>query len=255
MAMMRCISPAADLRAAPDLSMSIEDQLLFGQNFEVLKTQDGWHQGRAIGVWGEPYYEGWVEAMHFGEDVAPTHKVSSLRAPVFSRADIKSPVMMTLSLGSRLAAKTHDDEFYSIEQGYIHVNHVGALSESSGDYTAIAEQYLLLPYIWGGKSADGVDCSGLVQNAIWAAGYSCPRDSGPQSREIGEAVPITDEFENLMRGDLVFWPGHVAIMIDGSWIIHANAHHMMTQIEPLAVAVERIKKSAGDVTSIRRIML
>ncbi len=252
---MRCISPAADLRATPQLSTSIEDQLVFGQGFEVVQAQGDWLRGHAIGMWGQPYYEGWVEAKHFGDNATPTHKVISLRAPVFLRADIKSPVVMSLSLGSRLAAQAHSEDFYKIDEGYVHASHVGALTESESDYTSIAEKYLLLPYIWGGKSADGLDCSALVQNSLWAAGYPCPRDSGPQSQDIGEAVPITDGFDNLIRGDLVFWTGHVAIMMDSAWIIHANAHHMMTQIEPLEVAVERIKKSAGDVTSIRRIML
>ena len=252
---MQCISPVADLRGAPDLSTSIEDQLLFGQSFEPLETQGQWLRGRAMSVWGQDYYEGWVEAKHFGQQAAMTHKIISVRAPVFMRADIKSPVVMSLSLGSRLTAQIDSETFFKIDEGYVHARHVGALTQSGNDYTAIAEQYLLLPYIWGGKSADGLDCSALVQNSLWATGYPCPRDSGPQSREIGEAIPITDDFDNLVRGDLIFWPGHVAIMIDSSWIIHANAHHMMTQIEPLAFAAERIKKSAGDVTSIRRIML
>ncbi len=256
MTLLRCIASYADLRGAPDLNLSIEDQVLFGQSFEADRSEGEWHFGQALDlITKQPVYEGWVEAKKFSVETTSTHKIISLRAPVFSRADIKSPIVMSLSLGSRLTAAPSGTSFYKIQQGYLHANHVAPLGEIDSDYVAVAERYLLLPYVWGGKSADGVDCSGLVQNALWAAGISAPRDSGPQSRELGGAVKVTPDLCGLIRGDLVFWTGHVAIMIDEAWIIHANAHHMMTQIESLEIAAKRIKKSAGDITSIRRFSL
>ncbi|WP_017931937.1 C40 family peptidase [Robiginitomaculum antarcticum] len=250
----RCIAAVSNIYDGPDDEAALEDQVLFGHAFEVTQQNSGWLSGQSLDVIsGDPVYKGWVRAADFAEDFTPTHKIKSLRAPVFSRADIKSPIVMSLSLGSRLRAAKHNAEFYETVQGFVHARHVAIVDNYAGDFVDVAALYLNLPYVWGGKSANGVDCSGLVQNALWATGLASPRDSGPQGLCVGEALTIESGFANLRRGDLVFWPGHVGIMEDSTMLLHANGYHMMTAREPLTQAASRIKKTAGDITSIRRL--
>jgi cell wall-associated NlpC family hydrolase len=132
---------------------------------------------------------------------------------------------------------------------YVPAVHLAPLGENETDFVAVAERFLGTPYLWGGKTALGLDCSGLVQVALTACGVSCPRDSDMQERALGTAVPA----DPLKRGDLIFWNGHVAIVRDGNSLIHANAYHMAVAIEPVAEAVARIRNAGSEITSIRRI--
>jgi cell wall-associated NlpC family hydrolase len=134
--------------------------------------------------------------------------------------------------------------------GFVVEQHLEPLAAVAPDFVAVAERFLCAPYLWGGKSVAGIDCSGLVQVACTMAGIAAPRDTDMQERELGTRLA---GIEALARGDLVFWKGHVGIMLDGARLLHANAHHMMTAVEPLAEAVARIASRGSSVTSIRRI--
>ena len=133
------------------------------------------------------------------------------------------------------------------------MQHAGALDETVSDHAAVAEQFLGAPYLWGGKESLGLDCSGLVQMSLEAAGVAAPRDTDMQEAALGADVETDEALSGLKRGDLVFWPGHVGIMLDGTRLIHANAHHMMTAIEPLREAVDRIAAKGTPLGRIKRV--
>jgi cell wall-associated NlpC family hydrolase len=130
--------------------------------------------------------------------------------------------------------------------------HLAGLDVRAADFVAVAERFIGTPYLWGGKSCLGIDCSGLVQLSLQAAGKSCPRDSDLQQAELGRALDA-DEARQLRRGDLIFWKGHVAIVRDADTVVHANAFHMATAIENTSEAIARIKASGSDVTAIKRL--
>jgi cell wall-associated NlpC family hydrolase len=138
------------------------------------------------------------------------------------------------------------------EGWYLPSRHLGGVAGQAADFVAVAEQFAGTPYLWGGKSSLGIDCSGLVQLSLNVAGTPCPRDSDMQQNALGEALNPT-QFENLQRGDLMFWKGHVAIARDAETIVHANAHHMATVIETTREAVARIRIAGSAVTAIKRL--
>lgn len=249
--------PSTFMRRAARPSSAAETELVFGTYFHIHKRGRGW-------VWGQsdsqlpgssyPGYVGWVKTSHLDETQGkPTHLVAVLTAPVFKTANIKSPVVTHLSMGSAVNGE-NSDGFASGAGGFIHGAHLRLISAKpvKQDWVTIAESLIGLPYIWGGVSGFGLDCSGLVQTALRMSGGDAPRDSGQQA-EIGSEVEITPEFKGLKRGDLVFWKGHVGVMQDSTRLLHANAYHMKVASEPLKTAVQRIKKNAGPVTGIRRL--
>jgi cell wall-associated NlpC family hydrolase len=133
--------------------------------------------------------------------------------------------------------------------GFVPACHLMPVGTREPDYVAVAERFLGVPYLWGGKSSLGLDCSGLVQIALTASGAACPRDSDMQEHALGAAVPLTE----LQRGDLVFWNDHVAIVRDQATLIHANAFHMAVAFEPAREAITRIAAAGSEVTSVRRV--
>lgn len=207
-------------------------------------------------------YTGWalMEALS-APVLAPTHKVAALRTYAFSEADLKSSPHFMLSLGARVAT-TGRQEGPWIEcgrAGWVHQSHLAPLDKFEDDPAAVALRFLEAPYLWGGRESLGLDCSGLTQQAFEACGVLLPRDSDMQQAwagtEVSESVPICPENGALCRGDLVFWQGHVGILTAPDRLLHASAHHMSVAEEPLMEAIERIEKSAGPVTGIRRIDL
>ncbi len=248
--------PSTFIRASAKPSGSAETELIYGTLFHIHEVGRGW-------VWGQsenrlpgrkyPGYVGWVKASHL-EDIYldPGFVVSARTAPVFVKSSIKSEVKTVLSMGSVVSGETFGD-FVRTELGFIHKNHARRLTSSpQAEWVSIAEQFLECPYIWGGISGFGLDCSGLVQTALRLAGKDAPRDSDQQAI-LGKPVEISSGFTNLKRGDLVFWKGHVGIMSSPKELLHANAHHMRVEREPLDTANIRIKKNAGPVTGIRRL--
>jgi cell wall-associated NlpC family hydrolase len=234
--------PAASLRSAPSPAAEQLDQLLFGELFEVLHEANGWAFGQAM----RDGYVGYVEAAALGAPpTAPTHTVRALRTYAFSAPSIKAPSVGPYSMNALIAAEGHEDRFVKAAGGGWFVEeHIVPIGHAEADYVAVAERFAGTPYHWGGRESLGLDCSGLVQQALYASGRACPRDSDQQAT-MGEPV------EALRRGDLVFWRGHVAIMISEADIVHANSWHMA--VEPLAEAVARISRlGGGEPTALRR---
>jgi cell wall-associated NlpC family hydrolase len=172
------------------------------------------------------------------------------RAFAFAGPDIKLPPAAALPMGARLAVARQDERFAVTALGWhVPAVHLAPLKMRQPDFVAVAERFVGTPYLWGGKTSLGLDCSGLVQVSLQAAGMRCPRDSDMQELALGKLSSLA----GLRRGDLVFWKGHVAIAIDPDTLIHANAHHMLVGVEPAADAITRIRTSGSEITSVRRI--
>jgi hypothetical protein len=181
-----------------------------------------------------------------------THRVSVLRTFIYPAADIKSQPVHALSFGSLVSIKRFDGEFAINDQGAIFLNHLVPLARAEPDYVATARKFLGAPYLWGGRSSAGIDCSGLVQLALQAAGIACPRDSDMQAK-IGKPVPFSGNFRNLRRGDVIYWKGHIGFVADDTKLLHANSFHMVVSEEPLKDAIERIRRSGSEILAVRRL--
>ncbi|HUI11938.1 MAG TPA: NlpC/P60 family protein, partial [Xanthobacteraceae bacterium] len=178
-----------------------------------------------------------------------THKVSVPRTLAFPGPDIKLAPAAALPMGARLAIARQDERFAVTANGWhLPMMHLSPLKARQADFVAVAEEFLHTPYLWGGKTSLGIDCSGLVQVALQAAGIACPRDSDMQEMTVGKLSSLGE----LRRGDLIFLKGHVAIARDGATLLHANAHAMAVAIEPVREAIARIKAAGSDVTSVKR---
>jgi cell wall-associated NlpC family hydrolase len=182
----------------------------------------------------------------------PTHKVTALRTFVFPGPSIKLPPLEALPFGARLAIARSEEPFaLTAAGGYIPARHLVPIAAKETDFVAVAERFLGAPYLWGGKSALGIDCSGLVQVALSACGIVCPRDSDMQERALGSLIELTAG--DVRRGDLLFWQGHVAIARDAMTLVHANAFHMAVASEPVTEALSRIAAAGGAFHGVRRL--
>lgn len=253
------ISSVAPLHRKPNKASGQETQLLFGHQFDVYSISRGWAWGQARSpVKGSRVkgYIGFVSSKYLATDIKPAnHVISASRAPIFSKPSIKSHVVQSLHLGALVRGTGRHPEFIKMENtGYLHRNHLSkrGQAETVTDFVSIAEQHMGLPYIWGGISTDGLDCSGLVLSSLRATGRDAPRDADMMEASLGERRPVSQR--GLKRGDLIFWKGHVGIMQSSIKMIHANAFHMEVKSELLRDAVQRIKaRGGGPVTSIKRL--
>ena len=242
------IEPIAAVRRMPSHEARLDTQALLGETAVIYETTgEGW-------VWGQlesDGYVGWLSANALGAPgPAATHKVSVPRTLAFPGPDIKLAPAAALPMGTRLAVARQDERFAVAANGWhLPIGHLSPLKARQPDFVAVAEEFLHTPYLWGGKTSLGIDCSGLVQAALQATGIACPRDSDMQEMALGKLSSLGE----LRRGDLVFWKGHVAIARDGETLLHANAHAMAVAIEPAAVAITRIKAAGSDITSVKRI--
>jgi cell wall-associated NlpC family hydrolase len=245
---MQVVAPACGLRRAPDAAAEQMDQLLFGERFDALTARDGFVYGQAR----RDGYVGWAP----GEALSPvgptpTHWVKALRTYVFPQASIKTPPRLCLSTNALVTVETVEGRFAKLaDGGWVPAGHLAALGEVERDPAAVALRYQGAPYLWGGRDSVGLDCSGLVQQALYACGLFAPRDSDMQAT-LGAAIEGVD---HLTRNNLVFWRGHVGLMLDAETLIHANAYHMAVAVEPLAEAVRRVAAAGGgEPTALRRL--
>lgn len=236
-----CARAAAPLLAEPDAGATAVSELLHGEDFAVLDVAGGF----AWGYCCHDHYVGYVVLDALAEPFAATHRVSAPAALVFARPDIKAPVLARLPMGARLAG-TAEGAFLLTTAGAVHLAHVAPLDQAAADPVAVAERLVGQPYRWGGRSGDGLDCSGLVQLALAFAGVAAPRDSD-QQQALGHPAE-----GQARRGDLVFFPGHVGLMVDAERLVHANAHWMMTVVEPLADVVARLAPTLPEPIIARR---
>jgi cell wall-associated NlpC family hydrolase len=239
------------VRRDPFAGAMLDTQALRGERVTIYDRND---EGWAWGQLNSDGYVGWISDLAlYPPGPAPTHKVTALRTFAFPGPSIKIPPMDTLPLGTQLSIVKMTDSFAVASNGHhIPKQHVAELTFVEPDFVAVAERFVGTPYLWGGKSSLGIDCSGLVQIALTAAGTGCPRDSDMQESGLGRALS-QGEMQTLKRGDLIFWNGHVAIVRDADTIVHANAHHMMTAIENTKGAIARIATTGSKVTSIKRL--
>jgi cell wall-associated NlpC family hydrolase len=199
-------------------------------------------------------YVGWLPDQALKKPAGqPTHKVTALRTFAFPGPSIKLPPVETLVMGSLLTVLREEGSFAMTREGWhLPRQHLDLIDRHVGDFVTIAEAFVGTPYLWGGKSSLGIDCSGLVQVSLTAAGTGCPRDSDMQQEGLGKALDPR-ETKKLKRGDLIFWKGHVAIVRDAETVVHANAYHMATAIERTQDAIARIEASGSKVTAIKRL--
>lgn len=244
-------APVADLRPTPDIQSGIDTQLLFGETIRVFEQKDGW-------AWIKADFDGYVgyvpEAAIALDEQTPTHWVVQPRTFIYSEPDMKRPIRFALSMGSRIAVtgetETRGTRYFLLATGGAVVQqHCMPISACpDNDYVNIAQRLVDAPYLWGGKSAFGLDCSALVQLSMMMTGKSVPRDSDMQASGLGTLLAR----EDLTRGDLVFWKGHVGIMENADTLLHANGHTMSVARENLEAAIARIGWLYGGPTCFRR---
>ena len=238
----------APLRKDPSHEATLVTEALYGERMTVYETdEEGW-------AWGQlksDGYVGWLPAaMLLAPGPAPTHRVTALRTLVFPGPSIKLPPTDALPLGAQLAvAREHESFAVTAAGGFVPNRHLAPLATVEPEFVAVAERFLGVPYLWGGKSSLGLDCSGLVQVALTACGIKCPRDSDMQESALGKSTSLA----GLQSGDLIFWKGHVAIARGRNSMIHANAFHMAVAVEPVAEGLARIGAAGSQVTSVRRL--
>lgn len=255
--LMRVVATHTALRREPRSDASLDTELLAGEAFITYDTdENGFAWGQSVG----DGYVGYVARDDLDPQVPePTHRLTALRSPLYPGPSLKLATQSFLSLNARLHVVAIEGAYARIAcgshgGGYVHTAHIAPLDALEDDPVAVAERFLHTPYLWGGRTSLGLDCSGLVQLSLAAAGIYAPRDADMQEAGLGQALAIDDELAHLTRGDLVFWKGHVGIMCDGATLLHANGHHMAVARETLAQARERIAtNSFGPITGIRRL--
>lgn len=232
--------PKTPILQRPETGAERVSELLFGERVEVSEAAGGWARVCAQ----RDGYVGWVDAVSLRiADSAASHRIGQPSGLVFARPDIKSPLLARYFYGSPLVLGAVDGDFHTVDSGgFIHRRHVGVESAVEADPVEVAMNFARAPYLWGGRTCDGIDCSALVQTALQACGIACPRDTGEQ-RAAFEGRTVSGDSQ---RGDLVFFPGHVGMMVDGKRLLHANAFWMATVIEPLAAVVERFRPAVAD---------
>ncbi len=246
----RVVAPAVALRKAPEAGRALETELIFGEIFDVYEFRGGWAWGQAR----RDGYVGYVEERALSSALpAPTHRVGALRGFLYPGPGIKTTPLGFLPFGAEVAVEEAEGGFSRLAEGYVFSGHLAPLDTFEADPVAIAETFLGSPYLWGGKSSLGLDCSALVQTACHACGIAAPRDSDMQEKVLGERIEIPNDPAHYRRGDLLFWPGHVAMARGDGTMIHATAFSMNVIVEPLSEALARIEAQGTPLRTARRL--
>jgi cell wall-associated NlpC family hydrolase len=240
----RVSAAVLDLTMSPEPGAGVETQVLHGERFTVYEARD---DGLAWGQSATDGYVGYVDAAGLGEPGPAGRRVTALWAQVYPRPEVRARTVGELPFMAEVALAREERGFAELAGGgFVAAQH---LAPVAGDAADQAARFLGVPSLWGGRSARGIDCSGLMQLALMAVGVEAPRDSDMQEALLGAA--LTPDAP-LRRGDLVFWKGHVGMLRDPETLIHANGHHMAVAIEPLAGAVARIEAAGGGPVTARR---
>ncbi|WP_370330492.1 C40 family peptidase [Aquicoccus porphyridii] len=235
--------PVADLLDAPEGERA--RQVVMGQDVEVLGDGDGWCQVRVLAGG----YVGYLWSSMLEEPEEVTHRVTARSTHIYPEADFKVRETAALSHGSRFTVLREVGRFFETPQGFVPKVHAAPLDPPERDPVAVAARFLGTPYLWGGNSGFGIDCSGLVQAACLACGIDCPGDSGMQAEALGRAIGPE---EALARNDLLFWKGHVAWVVDEATLLHANVFHMAVAFEGLHEAITRIEAQGDGSVTLRK---
>lgn len=240
-------APVASLKDAPELDLPLATTLLHGEMVDVYRNENGW-------AWGQAQADGYVgyipAAMLADPDTVPTHTVTMPMTHLYAAPTIKAVPVGMLMMNSRITVTGTDGVFLLLSSGfYIQSTHVAPLDTPAEDWVAVAEMFLHAPYLWGGNSVQGVDCSGLIQIAMARAGRQILRDTDMQEATLGDPV---DPDGPLQRGDVLFWKGHTGVMIDSNTLLHATEYTLRVLREPVTETRARLEKLNLPVTSVRR---
>jgi cell wall-associated NlpC family hydrolase len=248
--LLQVIEPVVTLHKTPRFDAMQLTQALFGETVKLFHEEEGWAWVQLV----KDGYVGYVNGNALSPQVvAATHRVAVPSTFMYPEASLKTLPAVPLTLNARVNVTGESGAFSRISNGrFVYTAHLKPVHEAEPDFVAVAELFRHVPYYWGGKSVQGLDCSGLVQLSLEACGMAALRDSDMQEATLGEKLMVND-LDSLKRGDLVFWNGHVGIMTDERTLLHANGHHMMVVAEPLKDAVVRIAARYGQLTCIRRL--
>ncbi len=242
------ITPASDIKSKPELMSELESQCLFGEIIDILKFDKNWAYIKSE----KDNYKGWIKTNTIGEKIKSTHKIRNVISNVYIQPDIKSPLLTSLYLNSRVYLEQVNSNWYKVllknKVGFISKENIYKKDNYSIDWSKTALMFLNSPYLWGGKTYYGIDCSGLVQIALESVGLLFPRNTSNQIRFKSKNV---FDYEKIEKECLVFWDGHVGIMLDENNILHSNAHHLCVKIENLNNASKRI----GEIKAIKKVNL
>ena len=234
------VVPVADLLARPGGAR--DRQVIFGETLRLFSVVDG----MAYVIADKDGYVGFVPQVALGPVQVATHRVAALASHIYAEANMKSPDLMRLSLGARITAKGETPKFIETDAGFVPKVHLAVAESVEASPVDVARRFVGVPYLWGGNSSLGLDCSALVQTALLACGIACPGDSDQQEKALGSKLPIGTAYQ---AGDILFWKGHVGLMADTETLLHANAHHMAVAYESVTDAIARIERQGdGPVT-------